>query len=430
MPLDRPLADLADTDSVENVVLFVADSTRLDALPDRIAERGVTAEGIAPSTWTASSLPSITSGRYPSEHGVWGFDGTRLPQKPALLREEGSESTGLSVGFDARTIWTHVESAEKPPLNVNHVESEVGLDALDPPFVHVVHDKGGHGPYGHSFAEWDATTGFFEAYADRPDELRSLYAESVADAADRFLDLVADLERRGVVSDTLVVFTSDHGELLGEASSGGIFGHGAPITPELVRVPVVFLGAGLPENRTLDALVSGVDLAPTLLGALGRDVPAGLDGRNLWTRTPPADRVPRSETWTHYTFALSKLPFSDEIASLDDHRVPMYAGSSVWSRDGGVVRQHNGRFGRVAFGLAGQLLFSGAASVTRAIQTPRSAFELLRTFASSSPEYGAVSETLRTASQQLPTDFEWGAEPAGEEGGLDREQLRQLGYVE
>ncbi|USZ68857.1 sulfatase-like hydrolase/transferase [Halorussus salilacus] len=411
---ERPLSELASADTVDNVLVFVSDSTRFDALPDRVAERGVTAEAIAPSTWTASSLPSLTTGRYPTTHGVWGFD-TRLARTPRLLSEPEN------VGFDAGTIWTHVESAEKPPLWMNRLTDETTLDELEPPFVHVVHDKGGHAPYGQSFDDWEVSSEFFDAYADRPDDIAEWYERGVSESVDRFLALVDRLDERGILEDTLAVFTSDHGELLGEPSRGGIYGHSAPLVPELARVPVAFVGAGLPAGERYDHLLSGVDLAPTALSAYGIEPGRGFDGVDAWRSSPPTDRWPRSEIWSQYTFE----PL--------DRTMPLYAATSVWSDEGGVVFHHGSTAIRTAYGLGGYLLFEGTAAAIRANMTPRKLLALARTFGPRTVTYGSVSRPMLDARSGLPTEFARSPdrEPTDDaEGHLDKEQLRKLGYIE
>lgn len=412
--VERPLSELAGENQVDNVLLFVSDSTRYDRLPDRVAERGVTARTIAPSTWTASSLPSITSGRYPTTHQVWRFD-TRLPRTPRLL------SDPENVGFDAETIWTHVESAEKPPLWINRLTDETPLADLEPPFVHVVHDKGGHSPYGHSFDEWDSSDDFLAEYADRPDEIVECYEQSVGDSADRFLALVDQLEDRNLLENTLAIFASDHGELLGESARGGIYGHGAPIVPELTRVPTTFVGAGLPEGERYGPVLSGVDLAPTALSAYGLDPGSGFDGIDAWNGTPPADRLVRSELWTQYT-----LEFADRTT-------PLYAATSLWNGEGGAVFHHNSAAVRTAYAFGGYLYFEGTAPATRAQMTLGTPLALLRTFAPKTVTYGNVSDRMLAARSDLPSEFDHPPDrdrSADAEGSLDKEQLRKLGYIE
>jgi choline-sulfatase len=98
----------------------------------------------------------------------------------------------------------------------------------------------------------------------------------IDDAVGQLLDA---LERTGQREDTLVIFTSDHGELLGDH---GIYLKGAFFYEGQLRVPLVVSGPGVRAGVETEELVELVDLAPTLLEAAGMDVPAAMQGRSLW----------------------------------------------------------------------------------------------------------------------------------------------------
>lgn len=89
--------------------------------------------------------------------------------------------------------------------------------------------------------------------------------------------VVRTLEAAGALEDTFIVLTSDHGSHLGEHRIVG--GKGTPYE-EAIRVPLVIRGPGAPPGQTA-ALASLVDLAPTIAGWAGADVPAFADGRSL-----------------------------------------------------------------------------------------------------------------------------------------------------
>jgi arylsulfatase A-like enzyme len=92
------------------------------------------------------------------------------------------------------------------------------------------------------------------------------------EVVDRALERILDgLDRRGMTDDTIVVFTSDHGELLG--AHGGLQQKWHNAFDESVRVPMYLSGPGVP-TATIDAPTSHVDLLPTLLGLVGVDVEA------------------------------------------------------------------------------------------------------------------------------------------------------------
>lgn len=89
--------------------------------------------------------------------------------------------------------------------------------------------------------------------------------------------LINYLREAGELERTLVVFTSDHGSMLGSQ------GHHYKQQPweESIAVPLIMRGPTLPRRVALDLLIGLVDLAPTLLGLLGLPVPAAMQGRDL-----------------------------------------------------------------------------------------------------------------------------------------------------
>ncbi len=90
----------------------------------------------------------------------------------------------------------------------------------------------------------------------------------------------AALQETGQWQDTLVVFTSDHGDMM--AGHGMIYKLGRCGYEELYRVPALMHVPGVtrPGSRT-DALCSNTDLLPTILQAAGLSAPPGMDGRSL-----------------------------------------------------------------------------------------------------------------------------------------------------
>ena len=113
----------------------------------------------------------------------------------------------------------------------------------------------------------------------------------------RILQALVDTDQ---LEDTLFIFTSDHGEMLG---SHGLLMKGASFYEELIRVPLVMRLPGRmfgpsagcrPESRRPDALISQVDLVPTILSLCGLDVPEGLEGINF-SNLVKGDPVSRQE---------------------------------------------------------------------------------------------------------------------------------------
>lgn len=93
--------------------------------------------------------------------------------------------------------------------------------------------------------------------------------------------LFAWLEAQGLWDSTLVVFSSDHGEQMGDhwmLGKAGYFEQSYRI-PLIVRDPRA--AADGSRGRVVDAFTENVDLAPTLLEWIGAEIPPAFDGRSL-----------------------------------------------------------------------------------------------------------------------------------------------------
>ena len=85
------------------------------------------------------------------------------------------------------------------------------------------------------------------------------------------------LEAKGLDDNTLVIFTSDNGFFWGEHGRGDK----RLAYDESIRVPLLMRGPGVQSGQTSDALVTNIDLAPTILTAAGLPVPASMQGQPL-----------------------------------------------------------------------------------------------------------------------------------------------------
>jgi arylsulfatase A-like enzyme len=90
--------------------------------------------------------------------------------------------------------------------------------------------------------------------------------------------ILAMLDERNLAEETLVIFTSDHGDLLGDHRQ--LFK--GPVHYEgLLRVPLIVRGGQFTGGTVVDEPVGLVDLAPTIIGAAGFEVPGWMEGRPL-----------------------------------------------------------------------------------------------------------------------------------------------------
>lgn len=122
------------------------------------------------------------------------------------------------------------------------------------------------------------------------DKHRRRYGESIMGADLALGRLLDELERSGRLDRALIVVTSDHGE----SFERGFMGHAGDFVHDAVlRVPLVVKIPGQREARHVDAPVSLVDLAPTLLDYAGAPALPVADGRSLRPALEGAALAPR-----------------------------------------------------------------------------------------------------------------------------------------
>jgi arylsulfatase A-like enzyme len=92
--------------------------------------------------------------------------------------------------------------------------------------------------------------------------------------------LFAVFERCGLLENSIVIFTSDHGEEFDE--HGSMEGHQWTLYDEVLRIPLIIC---FPDDRYagmhIKTVVESIDIAPTILAYLGLDIPDAFEGRNL-----------------------------------------------------------------------------------------------------------------------------------------------------
>lgn len=117
----------------------------------------------------------------------------------------------------------------------------------------------------------------YRLVTEREARLGRAYYHTLVQLMDREFGRILDaLDRLNLADNTLVIFTTDHGELLGDH---GLWKKGPYLYEQLIRIPMMLRWpAAFARGVVSPSLFSQVDIAPTCLAAAGLPLPGNLDG--------------------------------------------------------------------------------------------------------------------------------------------------------
>ena len=316
-----------------NVLLITVDALRADHLGcygygrdtspniDRLAARSTRFEH-ALVQWpkTSPSVVSIMTSTYGRTSGVMRLCGQRLPDELTVLAEQlrdaGFDTRGIvtnrflgsDYGFD-RGFDQFVEvwqgNGRDDAEHVTDLAMEwVGDLGLEQPFFVWIHYLDPHAPYTPLPGSQDAFTdghgpdepeleyspdhneiGVVPLHAQIPGPRKTSFYVARYDEEVRGLDgeigrLLDALAAHSLIENTMVVFTADHGESLGDHNY--YFEHGRLPYDACLRVPLLihvpWLGR---EAQVVQSPVGLINLAPTILASVGLDAPRQVQGVSM-----------------------------------------------------------------------------------------------------------------------------------------------------
>jgi arylsulfatase A-like enzyme len=304
-----------------NILLVVADALRADHLGcygydlptspfiDRFAGSSVLFENhMSNASWTKPSMGTLLTSLYPHEHrAIYWTDNLQcsslsmaelfLNRNYRTMAVQTNPSItsqhNFSQGFQVYTELP-IDSGQKATeefnawLAKNHQKS----------FFVYVHFMDTHMPYN-APEEFSSVLGIEENGSSEPldfktmdiriltelgldaakkESLLELYDRAVSDIDRHFENLIKSLSRFGVLDNTLIIFTSDHGE---EFWEHGGFAHGHSLYNELIEVPLLIHFPPKLFPKRIPSYTQHLDLFPTILSLLNIRCPRHLRGRDL-----------------------------------------------------------------------------------------------------------------------------------------------------
>jgi arylsulfatase A-like enzyme/Flp pilus assembly protein TadD len=314
------------------VILISIDTLRADHLPaygykevetpaldDLRRDSVLFARAYSATPLTFPSHSTLLTGVLPAVHGVrdnvgYKLDAAKigrgeLPFLPEMLKKAGYATggavsayvlqgkSGLDTGFDFYNdgiefrTGTGLGGLQRPGNETLGISRPWLESVKDKPFFFFFHIYEPHTPYAPP-----------EPYASK---FASKYDGEIASADHIVGELVSELRRLDVYDKALIVLLSDHGEGLGEHGEDE---HGVFLYDEAIHVPLlVKLPAAQRGGATTERPVQLLDVAPTLLGLLGLDVPKVMPGVSLLAGDVPPRRIYSETFYPRLHFGWSEL---------------------------------------------------------------------------------------------------------------------------
>ncbi|HWA75131.1 MAG TPA: sulfatase [Polyangiaceae bacterium] len=284
-----------------NVLLVTIDSLRADMpwtgysrpiAPNltKLAERSVVyPNAYSASSYTAKSVATLLSGRYPSTLYRDGYFFAKYSSANHFLAEILSERGVRTIGWHSHLYfgrgkgleqgfaeWQLVPKITFDPETDNHITSDkmtaLGMELLGSP-----------SNTGHQFFAWAHFMDPHDQYNKHPESPdfgrkgRDRYDSEVW-YTDMWLGkLLSWAETQPFWKNTVLIVSADHGEAFGEHN---MYKHAFEVWEVLTRVPLLISGPGITPRR-IEARRSHIDLPPTILELMGVPVPADFQGKSL-----------------------------------------------------------------------------------------------------------------------------------------------------
>ncbi|MFH1850237.1 MAG: sulfatase [archaeon] len=301
-----------------NVIIIIIDALRWDHLGcygyakntsptmDSLCRNSIVFENaISQGTSTARSVASLFTSNYANTNGLDGAGGQVINHMPdsavtiaEVFRSEGY-STGAIIGATyIDSDWGYDQGYDDyKPANDDRVMTEMATEWINDAggkFFLYLHLFSPHAPYdppkeykdlfrkGYNgsldFSVVNQQLDALNLTQEDINELRDRYDGEIRYADDAIGSLLGYLRGAGLLENTIIAVTADHGEALREKMP---IGHGHDLNT-VVQVPLIVYIPG-EEERRIERAVELIDLPPGLLKVLQIDIPESFKGDGLFT---------------------------------------------------------------------------------------------------------------------------------------------------
>ena len=161
-------------------------------------------------------------------------------------------------------------------LFAHYFDAHAPYDPPAPYFEMYKHPQDPGGLLLYPFVRWRLNTHPNEPHPAAA-AMRQRYKGEISYQDEHVGRLIADLERRGILDESILILVSDHGENLDEHFQ--YLDHGFSVYQTTMRIAcMIRLPKGMHAGKQIDDLVANIDLLPTLLTYMGLPLPDGMDG--------------------------------------------------------------------------------------------------------------------------------------------------------
>ena len=224
------------------------------------------------STWTAERTNAAIDAAADADQPFFVWSSYHDPHPPYCVPEPWAsmyDPADMTVGH---AVDGELDDMPPPHRMTRDPEADFGVFNQDG-----FHNHGYHPHTGHT--------------EQKLREAKAVYFGMISFMDQQIGRTLDHLEQRGLLDDTLIIFTSDHGHFIGEH---GLVAKGPFHYEELIRVPMLAAGPGLPAGTVNDAPQTLVDLPAVFAGAATGEAPRwmqGVDQRVAWSNGGGRDAV-------------------------------------------------------------------------------------------------------------------------------------------